>query len=190
MNRKSLLMVWIGALLLSFVFIGCPKKKPAPMPEPAPAPAAPAEEEVTAPTPPPVRDETPDPFSEDIQTANRAAYEQGLLGDVYFDFDKYDLKSDARDRLAKNASFMQAHPEFTFNIEGHCDERGTVEYNLALGERRANAAKDYLVSLGVSASRLRTISYGKERPQCSESDESCWWRNRRDHFVITGRGGG
>jgi len=190
MNRKSLLMVWIGVVAVSILFVGCPKKKPAPKPETAPPSTAAPAEEVTAPTPPPVQDKTPDPFSEDIQTANTAAYEQGLLGDVYFDFDKYELKQEARDRLAKNAGFMNAHPEFTFNVEGHCDERGTVEYNLALGERRANASKDYLVSLGVSASRIRTISYGKERPQCTEADESCWWRNRRDYFVITGRSGG
>jgi peptidoglycan-associated lipoprotein len=189
MNRKSLLMVWIGALALSMLFVGCPKKKPAPAPvveEPAPAPA----EEVVAPTPPAPVDEKPDPFSEDIETANRAAYEQGLLGDVYFDFDKFELKSEARERLAKNAEFMKAHPEFMFNIQGHCDERGTAEYNLALGERRANTAKDYLMSLGIPASRIKTISYGEERPQCTESGESCWWRNRRDHFLIVGRSGG
>ena len=189
MNRKSLLMVWIGALSLSLLFVGCPKKKPAPAPvveEPAPEPA----EEVVAPTPPPVKDETPDPFSEDIETANREAYTQGLLGDVYFDFDRFELKADARERLAKNAEFMKAYPDFVFRIEGHCDERGTAEYNLALGERRANTAKEYLVSLGIAASRLQTVSYGEERPQCTESGESCWWRNRRDHFVITGRSGG
>lgn len=189
MNRKSLLMVWIGALALSMLFVGCPKKKPAPAPAvepPAPAPA----KEVPAPTPPPVRDTTPDPFSEDIETANRAAYEQGLLGDVYFDFDKYDLKPEARERLARNAEFMKAHLEFTFSIEGHCDERGTNEYNLALGDRRANAAMSYLGSLGIGGSGMRTISYGEERPQCTESGEACWWRNRRAHFVITGRRSG
>ena len=189
MNRKPLLMVWIGALALSMLMIGCPKKKPAPSPaveEPSPPPA----EEVTAPTPPPVEDKTPDPFSEDIETANRAAYEQGLLGDIYFDFDRFELKSQARDRLSKNAEFLKTHPEFMIRIEGHCDERGTAEYNIALGERRASAAKDYLVSLGIPSSQLQTISYGEERPQCTESNESCWWRNRRDHFVITGRSGG
>lgn len=190
MKRKSLLTVWIVALALSVFFLGCPKKKPAPTPEAEePTSEAPAEE-VTAPTPPPVQDATPDPFSEDIETANRAAYEQGLLGDVYFDFDKYELKSDARERLAKNADFMKAHPEFTFTLEGHCDERGTNEYNLALGDRRSNAAKNYLISLGISSAPVRTISYGEERPQCTESSESCWWRNRRAHFVITGRTGG
>lgn len=189
MNRKPLLMVWIGALALSMLFVGCPKKKPAPTPEveaPAPAPA----EEVVAPTPPPPVDETPTPFSGDIESANIEAYETGLLGDVYFDFDRFELKSEARERLAKNAAFMKDHPEFMFRIAGHCDERGTAEYNLALGERRANTAKDYLMSLGIPASRIQTISYGEEQPQCSESGESCWWRNRRDNFIITGRSSG
>jgi peptidoglycan-associated lipoprotein len=191
MNRKPLVTVWIAALALSVLFLGCPKKKPAPMPEmeTTETKVEPAEE-VTAPTPPPLEDKTPDPFSEDIETANRAAYEQGLLGDVYFDFDKYDLKSEARQRLAKNAEFMKAHPEFTISIEGHCDERGTNEYNLALGDRRSSATKNYLLSLGVASAPLRTISYGEEKPQCTESNEACWWRNRRAHFVITGRTGG
>jgi peptidoglycan-associated lipoprotein len=112
---------------------------------------------------------------------------QGLLGDVYFDFDQYELRADARDRLARNAEFLKSHPEFQVRIEGHCDERGTNEYNLALGERRAAAARDYLVSLGVPASKLQTISYGEERPQCTSGDEGCWQQNRRAHFVVTGR---
>ena len=189
MNRKSLLMVWIGALALSMLFVGCPKKKPAPTPEveaPAPEPA----EEVTAPTPPPVQDKTPDVWSEEIEIVNREAYEQGLLGDVYFDFDRFELKSEARERLAKNADFMKAHPEFNFRIEGHCDERGTAEYNLALGDRRASTAKEYMVSLGIAPSRIQIVSYGEERPQCTDSNESCWWRNRRDHFQVTDRSGG
>ena len=188
MNRKSLVTVWLGALALSVVMLGCPKKKPAPAPEEPPAEPAPAQE-VTEPTPPPVEDQTPDPLSEDIEKVNQYVYESGLIGDVYFDFDKYDLKSEARERLAKNAEFMKANPEFTFTIEGHCDERGTNEYNLALGDRRASSAVNYLASLGVPNSGVRTISFGEERPQCTESAESCWWRNRRAHFVITGRAG-
>lgn len=189
MNRKSLVTVWIGALALSIVMLGCPKKKPAPAPEEPPAQPAPAEDVAPAPTPD-VQDATPDPLSEDIEKVNEYVYSQGLIGDVYFDFDKYELKSEARERLAKNAEFMKANPQFTFTIEGHCDERGTNEYNLALGDRRASSAVNYLSSLGISASGVRTISYGEERPQCNESAESCWWRNRRAHFVITGRTGG
>ncbi len=91
-----------------------------------------------------------------------------MIGDVFFDFDQSELRADARDRLAKNAEFLAAHPQFTVTIEGHCDERGTNEYNLALGDRRAAAARDYLQSLGVAADRLRTISYGEERPFCTD----------------------
>ncbi len=82
---------------------------------------------------------------------------------------------------------MRAHPNFRFLVEGHCDERGTNEYNLALGERRANAATGYLASLGIDGMRMRTVSYGEERPVCTESNESCWQRNRRARFVITGK---
>ena len=149
---------------------------------------APAEDVTTAPTPP-LQDQTEDPLSKEIEEVNLYVYESGLIGDVYFDFDRYELKSDARERLAKNAEFMKANPQFTFAIEGHCDERGTNEYNLALGDRRASSAKNYLSSLGISSSGVRSISYGEERPQCTESAESCWWRNRRAHFVITGRTG-
>ena len=130
---------------------------------------------------------TPIPSARIIETANVAAYEQGLLGDVYFDFDKYELKPEARERLAKNADFLRAHPEFEMLIEGHCDERGTAEYNLALGDRRANAAKNYLMSLGIPAGPIQIVSFGEERPQCQETSEACWWRNRRAHFVIRGR---
>ena len=191
MYRKSLVTVWVGVLAVSLLFLGCPKKKPAPTPEVVELQETTVVEEVEAPTPPAVVvDVIPDPFSEDLETANIAAYEQGLLGDVYFDFDKYDLKPEARERLAKNAEFMRAHPEFEMLIEGHCDERGTEEYNLALGDRRANAAKNYLMSLGIPADPILIVSFGEERPQCQETSEACWWRNRRAHFVIRGRQGG
>ena len=112
--------------------------------------------------------------------------ERGLIDDVYFDTDEAALSDEARDQLARNASFMRQYPGYLFTLEGHADERNTNEYNLALGNRRANAARDYLGSLGIDAGRLRTISYGEERPFCTMSAESCWWQNRRAHFVITG----
>lgn len=189
MNRKSWLSAWVMVVGMGLFLAGCPKKEPAAQPAPPPAPAPveqPAEEITPAPAPNPV-DETPDPLSEDLVTANEYATGNGLLGHVYFDFDKYELRPDARERLAKNADFMKDHPEFMFTIEGHCDERGTNEYNMALGDRRAHAAQSYLMSLGVPASRLNLISYGEESPQCNESGESCWSRNRRAHFIITGR---
>ena len=107
------------------------------------------------------------------------------LGDVYFEFDKSDLLPDARDTLSKNAEWLKlTYNTAVIEIEGHCDERGTEQYNLGLGERRARAALDYLASLGVPANRLKLISYGEERPQCTESDEDCWQKNRRSHLKI------
>ncbi len=104
--------------------------------------------------------------------------------DIHFDFDKYDLKPEARDILKDLGNFLLEHPSCRLLIEGHCDERGSEEYNLALGEKRANAAMNYLASLGVSPKRITTISYGENRPLCQEHNESCWWKNRRDHFIL------
>jgi peptidoglycan-associated lipoprotein len=106
------------------------------------------------------------------------------LKDVYFAFDSADLQPDARATLKSNAAWLKANPAVRAQIEGHCDERGTQEYNLALGAKRAQSAKDYLVSLGINAARLAVISYGEELPVCTEHNESCWQKNRRDRFVI------
>jgi peptidoglycan-associated lipoprotein len=108
----------------------------------------------------------------------------GPLADVQFDYDSYDLRQDARSTLEQNANWLKENSGKRVEIEGHCDERGTVEYNLALGAKRAKSAKDYLVSLGISSERLSTISYGEELPLCRELDEGCWSRNRRAHFVV------
>ena len=106
--------------------------------------------------------------------------------DAYFDYDKSDIRSDAQQALTHDAALLkqifQQDPNFTVIVEGHCDERGSAEYNLALGDRRATSAKDYLVQLGVPADKLKTISYGKERPQCTEANEACWQKNRRAHL--------
>ena len=108
------------------------------------------------------------------------------VGDtVHFDYDKYAVKDEDRGTLQKQAAWLQKYPAVRVTVEGHCDERGTREYNLALGARRANAVKEYLVSLGVSSARVDTISYGKERPMCMESEESCWAQNRRGVTTVT-----
>jgi peptidoglycan-associated lipoprotein len=106
------------------------------------------------------------------------------LKEIYFGFDRYDLSSEARSILRNAADWLRSNPAVRVEIEGHCDERGTNEYNLALGAKRAQAARDYLVSLGVAAGRLSTISYGEEIPLCRDNHESCWQRNRRDRFVV------
>jgi len=103
--------------------------------------------------------------------------------DAFFDYDKSDIRPDAQQALMADAAFLQQHPNIRFTVEGHCDERGSTEYNLGLGDRRATAVKSFLVQQGVSADRIRTISYGKEKPFCTEHTEDCWQQNRRGHFV-------
>ena len=104
--------------------------------------------------------------------------------DAYFDYDKADVRPDARDALSQTAQFLRSYPQLKVVIEGHCDERGSTEYNLALGDRRAAAAKQFLTSLGIGADRMETVSYGKERPFCSASTEECWRQNRRAHIIM------
>jgi peptidoglycan-associated lipoprotein len=106
-------------------------------------------------------------------------FQQNVGDRVFFDTDRYDLSGDAQSQLQKQAAWLQQYPAVTVTVEGHADERGTREYNLALGERRANAVANYLTALGIDAGRLSVISYGKERPDCSDSNESCWAQNRR-----------
>ncbi len=113
--------------------------------------------------------------------------ESTLLQDIHFEFDKYDLTEEARRILAENAKVLVAHPEVTIQIEGHCDERGSNEYNLALGEKRAVSAKLYLIKLGVKGGRLSTISYGEEMPLDPGHNEEAWAKNRRCHFIILSR---
>ena len=106
------------------------------------------------------------------------------MQDIFFDFDSAALRTDARNTLRANADWMKNNPSARVEVEGHCDERGTNEYNLALGAKRAQSARDYLVSLGIAANRLSTISFGEEVPVCTEKTESCWQKNRRARFVI------
>jgi peptidoglycan-associated lipoprotein len=138
---------------------------PAPEPATPPATAAPA-------TPAPTVRPSPKEFA---VNAN--------VKDIFFDFDKYNIKPEFAKVLDDNAGWLKANPGQLVLIEGHCDERGTVEYNLVLGERRAKAAMNYLVAQGVQASRFTVISYGKERPFCTEHNETCWSQNRRAHFL-------
>jgi OmpA-OmpF porin, OOP family len=108
----------------------------------------------------------------------------GKLDAVYFDFDKYNIKPDSRDALKKNADWLKANRDYNIRIEGNCDERGTNEYNMALGQRRADAAAKSLMSMGVGRDRIGTVSYGEEKPVCTEQSEDCWSKNRRDDFVV------
>jgi peptidoglycan-associated lipoprotein len=179
----------LAALLL---VAGC---KSAPPPPPAPPPpvvtAPPATDVESSARPATEVDETERMAPKSIQELQQELNESGLLGDVFFAFDQYELSAESRERLQRNAEFMQS-PEgrsLSFTVEGHCDERGTNEYNIALGQSRSNTATDYLISLGVARSRFRTVSFGEERPFCTESSEACWQKNRRARFVISGTAG-
>jgi peptidoglycan-associated lipoprotein len=147
-------------------------------PPPAPAPAPPSE---AAPL-----DEYSRIRALDLDSINRLT----LLQAAYFDYDSAELRDDDRALLNRNAEVLERFDFLLVTIEGHCDERGSTEYNLALGERRARTVLDYLVSLGVPASRLKLVSYGKEVPLCREHDEGCWQRNRRAAFVVSGKQAG
>jgi peptidoglycan-associated lipoprotein len=135
--------------------------------------------QVSAPPPPP----PPAPSTPRLSSADLL---QQQAQDAFFDYDMSEIRADSRDALTKDAALLkqifQQDPNFTVVVEGHCDERGSAEYNLALGDRRSTAAKDFLVQLGVPADHLKTISYGKERPQCTEANEACWQKNRRAHL--------
>ena len=180
-------------VLLAGALAGCPKRPattavaapapgapapaaPAPAPVPAPRavePAAPAPSVTPAPAPVPAQPPAPKEF-----------VAADVLKDIHFDFDKYDIRPGDAKILDANTQWMKANPKYLVLIEGHADERGTNEYNLALGERRAKASLSYLVSQGVQATRFTLISYGEERPQCAERTEACWARNRRAHFLV------
>jgi len=133
---------------------------------------------VTEPPPPPPPPAQPKPSLEQMLS--------GSVVDAYFDYDKSDIRADARDALTKDADALKAifasFPDATITVEGHCDERGSAQYNIALGDRRATAARDFLIQLGVPGDKLKPISYGKEHPQCTEHNEECWQKNRRAHF--------
>ena len=172
--HPALSSVTLAALILSFLFVGCSKEEP-------PPPTAEAQPRPVAPPPPPPPAPAPGP------SMSQQAFQDFQNQDIFFDFDKYDLRTDARAVLDRKASFLNQNSSVRSQIEGHCDERGTNEYNLALGERRANAARQYLTTAGVSPARLTTISYGEERPLDPGHNEAAWARNRRAHFVITGQ---
>jgi peptidoglycan-associated lipoprotein len=194
----------VGVLVGSLALLGCPKRPevaqagpgavgPAAAVAPAPAPAAPSplfgETPVTRPS---ARAETPIQATPGAPSAPGAPGVPGVpaaspLKDLFFDFDKSNIREDQKAALNDNVGWLKVNAGAKLTIEGHCDERGTAEYNLGLGERRAKAVKDYLVAAGIAADRIATISYGKERPFVLGHDESAWKWNRRGHFVISGQ---
>ena len=123
---------------------------------------------------------------EDYSKTGTIGGEGGPLSDIHFGYNDYTVQPQDSSILRSNASWLQAHPNANVQVEGNCDERGSEEYNIALGAKRAQSAKDYLITLGISPGRVSTISYGKELPRCQEHEESCWQQNRRDHFAVSG----
>jgi peptidoglycan-associated lipoprotein len=196
MQRMGRWYVGVAVVLVAAVGAGCTKKpNPVVRPQPpvatAPEGAAMGETPAPLPPPPPVTDEPinvgapADPAidSRNLDELNR----NSPLQPVFFALDSFELSSEGRTTLQAAAQVLKQQANWQVTVEGHCDERGTAEYNLSLGERRALAAKAYLVSLGIAADRLRTVSYGKEFPFDPGHDDSAWAKNRRAHFVITGR---
>ncbi|MEE9219163.1 MAG: peptidoglycan-associated lipoprotein Pal [Acidobacteriota bacterium] len=178
--------VWGALLLLAIPFAFSCKARPS-APEAAPPPSVEMEtEDVSEPSPPPAPRPERKPEVETISPALDAEdyNRQGVLQTIYFDFDRSNIKDEFKSQLRNNARWLKDHPEFQVIIEGHCDERGTNEYNLALGDRRAASTKQYLISLGVPSRQTRTIAYGEERPVDRGHNESAWSKNRRAAFRI------
>jgi peptidoglycan-associated lipoprotein len=164
---KKILILLALTAVIAFVFAGCPKKQPPPPVQPPPVVAVETTKVEPPPTPPPVP--PPPPLT---------------LTTIHFDFDKFNLRPDARDIMAQNADAMSKHAGAVIKIEGHCDERGSEAYNMALGEKRASTARDYLTNYGVAKDKITVISYGKSRPVDNGHDESAWAKNRRADFIV------
>jgi len=179
----------LPVLGVALALAGCHKAhlaSAAPPPSPAPPTVAPAP---PRPAPPPsTAAAAPRPLTEDEIFAGKSIDDlnrERPLGDAYFDYDQSTLRDDARSELKRNADWLTRWPSVAITVQGQCDERGSAEYNLALGDRRAEAVRDYLTSLNIPPSRIQVISLGKESPVCGDDHESCWSLNRRGHFVIT-----
>jgi peptidoglycan-associated lipoprotein len=190
--RRSVLLTTV-ALLIIVIMANCARRTPPPAPPP-PAPPPPAATPTPPPPPPPPPPQppppAPKPLTEDEIFQKKTLAELNAempLGDVFFDYDMSAIRDDARPILQKNADYLRRWTTTRVSIEGHADARGTTEYNLALGERRASSVRDYLVSLGIASDRMLPVSRGEESPQCTEENEACYGRNRRGHFVFTAK---
>jgi peptidoglycan-associated lipoprotein len=192
MTPRFILAIGLSAAVVTAA--ACHKKVPAPAL--APAAAVPPPTTTPATPPPPARPPAPPPVPAaaaltEEEIFNRKSLEQlngeKPLGDVFFELDKSDVSTEGRSALQRDADWMKKWGKTVVTIEGHADSRGSSEYNLALGDRRARAVHEYLVSLGVPTTRLTVVSKGKEQPFCSDDNESCWQQNRRGHFVITAK---
>jgi peptidoglycan-associated lipoprotein len=187
---KRSVILGAAAILSIALTAGACKKPPATQPTPPPVAAKPETKPTSPPPPPPPPPAKPAEPTEDEIFEKMTLPElnaKGLLGDVFFAYDSTELTPEARATIQKNADFMKRRTSTKVVVEGHADSRGTNEYNLALGERRADVTRDYMVSLGIPTDRLTIVSKGEEEPVCSEESESCWQRNRRGKFVFTAK---
>jgi peptidoglycan-associated lipoprotein len=189
---KTLVLALVAVLIV--ILPACrTKKTPAPVAAPTVVTETAPPPVVATPVEPPkdfVREEpkvTEEVLPSDIDELNRLAQQRGYIQDAFFAFDESTLTPDAQTALTNSANWLKKNPKYNLLIEGHCDERGTEQYNLALGDRRANTAKDYLSTLGIDSGRIRTVSYGEERPFDPGHDEAAWTKNRRDHLVLIGK---
>ena len=175
----------VPALAMVLLTVGC-ARKPAMTQASAPAPSGAVMSPRAATEAAPRRVAAPSggPVAATARQAPREFVAIPELRDIHFDFDQYDIRRDDATTLEANAAWLKSNANHLLLIEGHCDERGTNEYNVALGERRAKAAMNYLVAQGVRATRITILSYGEERPLCSEHNETCWSQNRRAHFLV------
>jgi len=177
----------LALLVLGLMLAGCPPKKvvqPEPQQQPTVTPQETKQKGVPEVKPEERITEQRLAKIETKEEPSKYIEEKDLFEDIHFDFDRYDIRLDAQPILQKTASWLLKNTSKKILIEGHCDERGTNEYNLALGDRRAKAARDYLTALGVVSDRIEMVSYGEEKPLCTEKTEECWAKNRRAHFVI------
>jgi peptidoglycan-associated lipoprotein len=186
-SLKHLLVILATlALILS---LGACKSSTKDVPPPAEPPVAEADTAPPEVVEPPADFVTEEPETEELPSdateLNRLAQERGWLRDAFYEYDSSTITQQAREALQASASWVKGYPQYGLLIEGHCDERGTEQYNLALGDRRANAARDYLISLGIDSGRIRTISYGEERPFDTGTTEAAFAKNRRAHLVLT-----
>ncbi len=184
--KKTIVVVSAVLLVFGLILAGCPSRKVV-QPEIERQPTVtPKETTQKAAEVKPEEKITEQRFAkiETKEETPKYTEERGLFGDIQFDYDKYDIQPDAKPILQNVASWLIKNTSAKILVEGHCDERGTNEYNLALGDRRAKAARDYLIALGIASNRIEMLSYGEEKPLCKESTEECWAKNRRVHFVI------
>jgi peptidoglycan-associated lipoprotein len=184
--KKTFVLVSLVLLVFGLILAGCPSRKVV-QPEIEQRPTVtPKETTQKAAEVKPEEKITEQRFAkiETKEETPKYIEERGLFGDIQFDYDKYDIRPDAKPILQNVASWLIKNTSAKILVEGHCDERGTNEYNLALGDRRAKAARDYLIALGIASNRIEMLSYGEEKPLCKESTEECWTKNRRVHFVI------